>query len=54
MGTLVERFRTLSARDAWHAESGYLAGREMVLIVLHKEFGEVERHTASLKQVRGA
>jgi hypothetical protein len=25
----------------------------MLAIVLHKEFGEVERHTASLRRVRG-
>lgn len=52
LGTIVECFRTLAARDAWHAENGYLAGREMQAITLHKDFGEIERHTASLKQVR--
>lgn len=43
-GCLVESFRTLAGRDAWHAKMGYRAGRDMVAIVLHKEFGEVERH----------
>jgi transposase-like protein len=54
MGVIVECFRTLAARDAWHAENGYLAGREMQAITLHKDFGEIERHTASLKQIREA
>jgi hypothetical protein len=54
LGTIIECFRTLAARDAWHAENGYLAGREMQAITLHREFGEIERHTASLKQIREA
>src|SRR3990167_3499805 len=52
MGVIVESFRTLAAKDAWHAEMGYRPGREMQAIVLHKEFGEIERHTAGLKRVR--
>lgn len=52
MGVMVESFRTLAARDAWHAEMGYMPGREMQAIVLHKDFGEIERHTASLKRAR--
>jgi len=43
-GGVVEYFRTLAARDAWHAGQGYRAGRDMRLIVLHREHGEVERH----------
>ena len=43
-GVVVEYFRTLAARDAWHQGMGYRAGRDMCLIVLHREFGEVERH----------
>lgn len=43
-GGIVEYFRTLAARDAWHAGQGYRAGRDMRLIVMHKEHGEVERH----------
>lgn len=43
-GGIVEYFRTLAARDAWHAGQGYRAGRDMRLIVLHREHGEVERH----------
>jgi hypothetical protein len=43
-GGVVEYFRTLAARDAWHAGQGYRAGRDMRLIVLHHEHGEIERH----------
>ena len=52
IGVLVESFRTLAAKDAWHTEQGYGSGREMQAIVLHKDFGEIERHTAGLKRVR--
>jgi hypothetical protein len=43
-GGLVEYVRTLAARDAWHQGQGYRAGRDMQLIVHHKEHGEIERH----------
>jgi hypothetical protein len=43
-GGVVEYFRTLAARDAWHAGQGYRAGRDMRLIVHHAKHGEVERH----------
>lgn len=47
-GGVVEYFRTLAARDAWHAGQGYRAGRDMRLIVLHKELGEIERHRCDI------
>jgi hypothetical protein len=43
-GGTVEYFRTLAARDAWHQGQGYRSGRDMCLIVHHKEHGEIERH----------
>lgn len=43
-GCTVEYVRTLAARDAWHQGQGYRAGRDMQLVVHHKEFGEIERH----------
>jgi hypothetical protein len=43
-GAMVEYFRTLAAKDAWHAGEGYRSGRDMQLIVLHRQFGETERH----------
>ena len=43
-GGIVEYFRTLASRDAWHQGQGYRSGRDMRLIVMHKDHGEVERH----------
>jgi hypothetical protein len=53
-GGIVEYFRTLAARDAWHAGQGYRAGRDMRLIVLHKEHGEIERHRCDVGMLREA
>jgi len=50
-GGVVEYFRTLAARDAWHTGQGYRAGRDMRLIVLHKEFGEIERHRCDVAMI---
>ena len=43
-GGIVEYFNTMAARDAWHQGQGYRAGRDMRLIVYHREHGEIERH----------
>jgi len=51
-GGVVEYFRTLAARDAWHSGMGYRAGRDMRLIVLHKEYGEVERHRCDISMLQ--
>lgn len=53
-GCIVEYFRTLAARDAWHAGQGYRAGRDMRLIVLHREHGEVERHRCDVGMLEAA
>ena len=50
-GGVVEYFRTLAARDAWHQGQGYRAGRDMCSIILHKEYGEIERHTCDIGMV---
>jgi len=42
-GCVVESFRTLAPRDAWAAEAGYKAGRDMNKITLHAEYGEISR-----------
>jgi hypothetical protein len=47
-GVIVEYVRTLAARDAWHQGMGYRAGRDMQLIVMHREHGEIERHRCDL------
>ena len=52
MNVIVESFRTLAPGDAWTTDSGYRSGRELVAIILDKDFGEVERHTAGIKRVR--
>ncbi len=51
-GGIVEYFRTLAARDAWHQGQGYRAGRDMCAIVLHKDFGEIERHTCDIGMIK--
>jgi hypothetical protein len=50
-GGVVEYFRTLAARDAWHAGQGYRAGRDMCSIVLHKLHGELERHRCDVAMI---
>lgn len=44
-GCKVESFRTLAPRDAWHASMGYRSGRDMKCLVLHRQHGEIMRHT---------
>ena len=51
-GCLVEQFRTLAPTDAWHSAGGYMAGRDMNLIVHHKEYGEVARSICSIDMLR--
>ena len=43
-GVVCESFRTLAAKDAYAAGHGYRAGRDMRLIVHHRDWGEIERH----------
>lgn len=51
---VIEYFRTLAAKDAWTNEHGYRSGRDMNSIILHKEYGQVERHRADILMVRNA
>jgi hypothetical protein len=51
-GGVVEYFRTLAARDAWHAGQGYRAGRDMRLLVMHREHGEIERHRVDVAMLQ--
>lgn len=46
-----ESFRTMAAKDAWHSASGYRSGRDMKCIVLHKNYGEIQRHTVNVAMV---
>jgi len=52
-GVLVESFRTLAPRDAWHEAAGYISGRDLTRIVYHKDHGEVSRETVSAAMVIG-
>lgn len=47
-GVRVESFRTLAARDSWHAAQGYVAGRDMHRITLHKARGETGREIVNV------
>lgn len=51
-GCTVESFRTLAAKDAWHAAKGYRSGRDLNAIVLHKEFGEIARYRCDIRMAR--
>lgn len=50
-GGIVEYFRTLAAGDAWHRGQGYRSGRDMNLVVMHREHGEVERHRCDIGMI---
>lgn len=52
-GCVVEHFRSLVAQDAWHNSMGYRAGRDMTLIIHHKDFGEIERRRADVAMLTG-
>jgi hypothetical protein len=50
-GCTVESFRTLAAKDAYAYSGGYRAGQDSKALVIHKDYGEVERHTINIAQV---
>jgi len=50
-GCIVETFRTLAPRDSWANASGYRSGRDMRCITLHREHGELVRHTVGIGQI---
>jgi len=50
-GCVVEGFRTLAPKDAWHAGKGYRSGRDMQCIVHHKRYGERIRFTCPVQLV---
>lgn len=51
-GVLIESFRTLASKDAWHAGEGYRSGRDSYCITLHKDFGEVGRHRVDAAMIQ--
>ena len=50
-GCTVESFRTLIARDAYAHAGGYRSQRDAKCLVIHKEHGEIERHTVNVEMV---
>lgn len=46
-GCTVESFRVLAPTDAWASQKGYRSARDMKCLILHKEYGEVARHTVN-------
>lgn len=50
-GCKVESFRTLAAKDAYATWGGYRAGQDSKCLVMHKEHGEIERHTINIGMV---
>lgn len=50
-GVTQESFRTLAGKDAYATWGGYRSGQDSKCIILHKKFGEVERHTVNLSMV---
>ena len=53
-GVSVESFNTLAAKDAYATAGGWRARESMKAIVLHREFGEVARHTVHPKMLAAA
>lgn len=51
-GVIVETFRTLAARDAWHSGQGYRSGRDMKLDVIHRLDGRIVRHSVGIPALR--
>lgn len=50
-GVTVEYVRTLAPADAWAHGAGYRSKRDMQAITLHRDFGEVERHTCNMQRI---
>jgi hypothetical protein len=53
-GCTVETFRTLAAKDAWHAGKGYRSGRDLNAITYHRDFGEIHRSRCDISMLRAA
>jgi len=50
-GVIVETFRTLAAKDAWHAGQGYRSGRDMNVITYHRDYGEIQRTRCDIAMI---
>lgn len=50
-GCKVESFRTLAAKDNYAYSHGYRSGQDSKALVIHKDHGEIERHTINISQL---
>ncbi len=50
-GCSVESINTLTPNDSWHHGSGYRSRKNIKLMVLHKEYGEIERITKDISML---
>ena len=50
-GVKCESFRTIAAKDAYAAWGGYRSGNDSKCLIMHREHGEIERHTVNLSMV---
>ena len=50
-GCKVESFRTLAAKDNYAYAHGYRSGQDSKALVIHKDHGEIERHTINISQL---
>ena len=51
-GCKVETFRTIVGTEGYAHEAGYRSPQDGKAIVLHKDYGEIERYTVNIDQVR--
>jgi hypothetical protein len=51
-GTKVESFRILAPNDGWAHGKGYRSMQDMKCVILHKEYGEVARHTVNPEMMK--
>ena len=51
-GCKVETFRTIVGTEGYAHEAGYRSQQDGKAIVLHKDYGEIERYTVNIDQVR--
>jgi hypothetical protein len=49
-----ESFNSLCAQDFWHRGEGYRSKRLVELVTYHREYGEAQRRTLSLTELRAA
>jgi len=51
-GCTAETFRTIVGREGYAHEAGYRSDQDGKAIVFHKEYGEIERYTVNISQIR--